>query len=385
VLPKWGVVWQTKDFSTIERPHPLLHIGGSKIKPPLCSDDVQKGGIFMSKNKSTTLYPHPFSKAYWRDAVAELKDLRILIFAALMIALRVLMKQVAIPIAMDLKINTAFFVNAFGAMVFGPVVAALAAGVTDVLGYLIRPEGVYFIPLMLTEIAGSVIFAMLFYRAKVSTTRVIISRFAIDFGVNILLSGPLMLWYYAVTMGKSYVIFDMPRIIKNLAMFPVESILLTLFLSAMVPIAYRLKLVYDKGENLRFKKKQIALLASLVVVGIATVCLYFNTANHVSSLSNEKRAALNRSITAYGQEQGALAEDEVVILNKVYKKLFGDTTIEFKVYQVTEETDLEAAASYTNSKAQKDETMTEGTSGSVVLVKDDMGDMASISLKSKGN
>ena len=63
----------------------------------------------MSKNKSTTLYPHPFSKAYWRDAVAELKDLRILIFAALMIALRVLMKQVAIPIAMDLKINTAFF------------------------------------------------------------------------------------------------------------------------------------------------------------------------------------------------------------------------------------------------------------------------------------
>ncbi len=339
----------------------------------------------MSKNKSTTLYPHPFSKAYWRDAVAELKDLRILIFAALMIALRVLMKQVAIPIAMDLKINTAFFVNAFGAMVFGPVVAALAAGVTDVLGYLIRPEGVYFIPLMLTEIAGSVIFAMLFYRAKVSTTRVIISRFAIDFGVNILLSGPLMLWYYAVTMGKSYVIFDMPRIIKNLAMFPVESILLTLFLSAMVPIAYRLKLVYDKGENLRFKKKQIALLASLIVVGIATVCLYFNTANHVSSLSNEKRAALNRSITAYGQEQGALAEDEVVILNKVYKKLFGDTTIEFKVYQVTEETDLEAAASYTNSKAQKDETMTEGTSGSVVLVKDDMGDMASISLKSKGN
>ena len=90
-------------------------------------------------------------------------------------------------------------------------------------------------------------------------------------------------------------------------------------------------------------------------------------------------------LTAYGQEQGALAEDEVVILNKVYKKLFGDTTIEFKVYQVTEETDLEAAASYTNSKAQKDETMTEGTSGSVVLVKDDMGDMASISLKSKGN
>lgn len=339
----------------------------------------------MSKNKSTALYPHPFSKAYWRDAVAELKDLRILIFAALMIALRVAMKQLSIPLMLDLKINTAFFVNALGAMVFGPVVAAMAAGITDVLGYIIHPEGIYFIPFMLTEIAGSVIFALLFYRARVTTTRVIISRFAIDFGVNILLNGPIMLWYYAVTTGKSYAIFDLPRIIKNLAMFPVESILLTLFLGVMVPIAYRLKLVYDKGENLRFKKKQIALLATLVVAGVATVCLYFNTANHVSSLSKEKRAELNQSITAYGQEQGALAEDEVVVLNKIYKKLFGDTTIEFKVYQVTDETDLEAAAGYTNTKAKEDETMTEGTSGSVVLVKDDIGDMASLTLKSSGN
>ena len=38
--------------------------------------------------KSTTLYPHPFSKAYWRDAAMELKDTKMLVIAALMIALR---------------------------------------------------------------------------------------------------------------------------------------------------------------------------------------------------------------------------------------------------------------------------------------------------------
>ena len=42
-----------------------------------------------TKAKSTALYPHPFSKAYWRDAAAELKDTKMLVFAALMIALRV--------------------------------------------------------------------------------------------------------------------------------------------------------------------------------------------------------------------------------------------------------------------------------------------------------
>lgn len=92
----------------------------------------------MSRSqKSNTLYSHPFSKAYWRDAAAELKDTHMLVFAALMIALRLVMKQLAIPITPFLKINTAFFINALGAMVFGPVMAMLAAGITDVLGYII--------------------------------------------------------------------------------------------------------------------------------------------------------------------------------------------------------------------------------------------------------
>ena len=38
--------------------------------------------------------------------------------------------------------------NAMGAMVFGPVFAMLCAAVTDVLGYLIRPDGIYFLPFM---------------------------------------------------------------------------------------------------------------------------------------------------------------------------------------------------------------------------------------------
>ena len=51
-----------------------------------------------TRQKSTALYPHPFSKAYWRDAAAELKDTRMLVITALMIALRVALKPLAIPL-----------------------------------------------------------------------------------------------------------------------------------------------------------------------------------------------------------------------------------------------------------------------------------------------
>ena len=45
----------------------------------------------MSQTGSApTLYAHPFSKAYWKQAASEFKKTKVLIFAALMIALAVI-------------------------------------------------------------------------------------------------------------------------------------------------------------------------------------------------------------------------------------------------------------------------------------------------------
>ena len=197
----------------------------------------------MRQTKSAALYSSPFSKAYWRDAAAELKDTRMLVFAALMIALRVAMKSMSIPIAADLRINTAFFINALGAMIFGPAVAIVSAAISDTLGCILFPTGAYFFPFIFIEIAGSLIFALFLYRARVTATRVILSRFCIDFFVNIVLNTPVMWIYYKMVLGKSYAIFQLPRIIKNLALFPLESVLLTLFLAAVMPVGRRLGLL----------------------------------------------------------------------------------------------------------------------------------------------
>ena len=206
----------------------------------------------MSRSqKSNTLYSHPFSKAYWRDAAAELKDTHMLVFAALMIALRLVMKQLAIPITPFLKINTAFFINALGAMVFGPVMAMLAACITDVLGYVIRPEGMYFLPFILTEVGGALVFALFLYRAKVTTTRVMLSRFTVSLVINVLLQTPIMMLVLCPLHGRQTVHprHGRPRHwIKNIFMFPIESVLLALFLGVMLPITNRLGLTYQRGS-----------------------------------------------------------------------------------------------------------------------------------------
>ena len=248
-----------------------------------------------NKPKSTALYTSPFSKAYWLDAAAELKDTHMLVFAALMIALRLVLKQVAIPLTPFLKINTAFFVNALGAMTFGPVMAAICAVITDVLGFLLKPEGIYFVPFVLTEVAGSVVFALFLYRAKVTTTRVLLSRFTVSLVINVLLQTPIMMWYYALYMdGKQYTLaMVVPGMIKNIFMFPIESVLLTLFLGVMLPITNRLGLTYSVGrskEALKFNKKQIATLAVLFVLGCGCVAGYLGYYYENNSLTKNYSA-----------------------------------------------------------------------------------------------
>ncbi|HIT33907.1 MAG TPA: folate family ECF transporter S component [Candidatus Faecousia intestinigallinarum] len=326
------------------------------------------------QTKSTLTYKSPFSKAYWRDAAMELKDTKMLVFAALMIALRLVLKTfVVIPLAPNLNINTAFLANALGAMTFGPVMAGICAVITDVLGFLLKPVGVYFVPFVLTEVAGSVIFALFLYRAKVTPARVMLSRFCICFFVNVLLQAPIMMWYNAVTVGSSSYVLTIPGIVKNLFMFPIESVVLTLFLRVMLPITNRLGLTYggNAKDNLRFSNKQVALLVVLLVVGAASVFGYLNYHYQTTSLSaaysTQERIAANQSMQEILLEEGSVSGEPVTIVESAMKPFLGsEITYTVGVYEVTGEYS-EEMWKLSKSKAAKDENLTRVGTAEIVV------------------
>ena len=156
------------------------------------------------KTVSRKVFKTPFCREYWHLAVAEFKDTKMIVFAALILALRIAVKPLSIPIAADLKEGIGFIINAFGSMIYGPVVALLNGALSDTLGYLLFPSGVYFPAYMITEMAGSFVFALFLYRAEITVPRLLLCRFAICLGVNVILSYPIHVWYYSVVMGKAY-------------------------------------------------------------------------------------------------------------------------------------------------------------------------------------
>ena len=327
----------------------------------------------MSNQRTTTLHPHPFSKAYWRDAAAELKNTKMLVITALLIALRVALKPLAIPLGNpQLCIQTAMLATALGAMIFGPVVAIPAAIISDTIGFMLFPNGDYFLPFVLTEIASTMVYALCLYRSKVSTGRVILARFIICFFVNMILQTLIIAWQYTY-MGnpesaKSQIlgIFTVSRLFKNLFFFPIESVVMTLFLKALMPVAYRAKLVFDKESNLVFNKKQIATLILVVVIGFGSAAgyltYYYNNNSVTKDYSAEEVIERNKAMHTIivSQDESVPEGDTVAVVEYAAKPIWGkETTYTVALYQAVEGAEItENMWSYKKTPASKDENLT---------------------------
>ena len=287
---------------------------------------------------STAIYNSPFSAAYWRDAAAELKSTKMLVVTALMVALRIVLKPFAIPLGPQLSIQTAMLATALGAMIYGPVVAIPAAIVSDTVGFMIYPTGEYFLPFVLTEIASTMFYALFLYRAKVSPTRVMLSRFCICFLVNVVLQQFIYAWWYVYIGNPEEAkesilgIMTVSRIFKNIAMFPVESVVLTLFLKFLVPITRKAKLTYGEEADMSFTKKQIVTLVILTLVGAITATGYlayrYNTSSRSADYSVEERVEANKSMAQLVLDETDQWDDETVVcvVDSAYRGLFEQET-----------------------------------------------------------
>ena len=322
--------------------------------------------------KSNRLYAHPFSKAYWQDALAEMKDIKMLVITALMIALRIALKPLAIPLGPQMYIQTATLATALGAMIFGPVMAIPAAMISDTVGFMIFPTGDYFLPFMLTEIAGTMFYALCLYRAKPSATRVIIARFLICFVVNVVLQQLIFAWQYTY-MGnpekaKDSImgIMTTARLFKNLFFFPIESVVITLFLKVLIPITSRARLTYGGKTGMEFTKKQIAVLAVLIVVGIGSAIGYLNYYYDNNSITKDYSAdqvvEMNHFVhdIIVDQEESVPADKTVAVIEYASKPFFGSqTTYDVALYQAKEGASItDAMWGYKKTPASKDENLT---------------------------
>ena len=149
---------------------------------------------------SKALFSHPFSRAYWKEASAEMRHVRILAIAALCMALKMAIASFRIPVADNLYVYFTYLITAVQCAVCGPVVGVLCGGIGDLIEFAIHPNGPFFPGYTLSSMAGA-----------------------------------YMLY------SKGYLYYFAKSLVKNTIMLPIEIVLLVLFLRMLIP--------YLEGNN----------------------------------------------------------------------------------------------------------------------------------------
>ena len=201
----------------------------------------------MPKNPESLTCAFPLSWSYWRTAALELKDLRMLTLAAVVVALRVVLSGLYIPLGDNLHIFFSFFINGLGSAVYGPLMGLLSGFAADVLGYVIHPTGPFFFGYVLSTMLGSFFYGFFLYRARFTVLRVVLAKLSVNLLVNVGLGS---LWS-AILYGKGYYYYLAKGLVKNLGLLPVEAALLFLFLKAAAPFCVRMGLIPKQEKSPR--------------------------------------------------------------------------------------------------------------------------------------
>ncbi len=217
------------------------------------------------------------SSAYWKDSARQFTDLRMLVMAAMFCALRVAVDAVDIRLGPDLYIGVSFLVTALGAYIYGPLMGLACGAITDTISALLFPKGAYFFPFIFIEMLGGFLFGLFLWRQRVTPTRLILSKLSVTVLCNVVLNSAVLIWMYA-WMGnpKTSLVFMVPRLIKNVVLFPAECVLLALLFNALLPALQQLKFTrVVMGQPIKLQWFHYVLMAIMIPVAAVGIWAYY--------------------------------------------------------------------------------------------------------------
>lgn len=145
-----------------------------------------------------------------------------LVVIAILIALEVILTRfVAISTPM-LRIGFGFLPMVIVAVYYGPIWAASAYTLADILGSLLFPTGAYFPGFTISACVTGLIYGFFLYHRKITWKNSLLAVCIVLIGINLLLN---TLWL-TIILGKGYMALLPARVIKEVICIPIDTALI---------------------------------------------------------------------------------------------------------------------------------------------------------------
>ena len=143
---------------------------------------------------------------------------------ALLLTLKIILSRITGISLGIVKLTFGFIATGITGYLFGPYLAAVAGGITDIMGFFFFPQGTYFPGYTLTSIITGLIYGAVLHKKEPTFLRILLAVFLEALLCSLLLN---TLWT-SILLGKAFFAILPARFIKNLLAIPLQTCILYL-------------------------------------------------------------------------------------------------------------------------------------------------------------
>ncbi len=194
-----------------------------------------------------TIYRHPFHISFFYSSLESFNNVKSLVFMATLLGLVLVCKFIPIPSGFgQLGLGFSYLFLGIACMLFGPYPALVIGVFSDVLGYVIRPDGPFFLGYTFQAALACFFYALCFYKSYITFTRCLVARVLVNFICNVLIGSWCNAVMYSLSPDAAMTYLLTISLPKNIVYLLPQSLLLYLVLKAVAMPLYHLNLVDER-------------------------------------------------------------------------------------------------------------------------------------------
>jgi len=163
------------------------------------------------------------------DSAREFKKVRTLTMCGLLAALAFVIKSFSIQLGPYIEIGFSGLPNEIVDFLFGPVVGSFFSAAMDIFKWIVKPTGPFMPGFTLNAFLAGCIYGIFLYKKPIRLWRIAASKLIVSLFINVVLA---TLWL-ALMYGEGYIAILPDRILKNVIMWPVNSLVTYFILKAL--------------------------------------------------------------------------------------------------------------------------------------------------------
>ncbi|MBR5953217.1 MAG: folate family ECF transporter S component [Pseudobutyrivibrio sp.] len=154
--------------------------------------------------------------------MTKLRNTKTLALAAMLTAIGIILSFFKIPVNQLITIGFGSLPLSVSGMLLGPAVSGVVGALMDIGGYLVKPTGPFFPGFTISGIVSGIIYGLMFYKKKITFTRVLVAQVILTIVVNILMNS---YWLKLLYLKDAYFAVIISRLPKEVIMLPIMTVM----------------------------------------------------------------------------------------------------------------------------------------------------------------